>query len=86
MLSLILFPAFVQDSAGLMGMSQVVTTSVGLCDIDIRPALYSSVIVVGGNTLLAGFADRLNRDLGTKIPPVSCLLYASLCFKSMNQQ
>ncbi|CAG2244005.1 ACTL6B [Mytilus edulis] len=34
-------------------------------------SLYSSVIVTGGNTLLQGFTDRLNRDLSTKTPPVS---------------
>ncbi|VDI78011.1 Hypothetical predicted protein, partial [Mytilus galloprovincialis] len=32
-------------------------------------SLYSSVIVTGGNTLLQGFTDRLNRDLSTKTPP-----------------
>ena len=34
-------------------------------------SLYSSVIVCGGNTLLNGFTDRLNRDLSNKTPPVS---------------
>ena len=33
-------------------------------------SLYSSVIVCGGNTLLGGFTDRLNRDLSSKTPPV----------------
>ena len=40
-------------------------------------SLYSSVIVAGGNTLLQGFTDRLNKDLSTKTPPVS-LLYLHL--------
>ena len=40
----------------------------GMCDIDLRPALYGSVIVTGGNTLLQGFNDRLNRDLMVKTP------------------
>ncbi|RWS15596.1 Actin-like protein 6A [Dinothrombium tinctorium] len=53
----------------LMGIAQIVTTSVGMCDIDIRPSLYGSVIVTGGNTLISGFTDRLNRDLSTKTPP-----------------
>jgi len=35
------------------------------------------VIVAGGNTLLQGFTDRLNKDLSTKTPPVS-LLYLHL--------
>jgi actin-related protein len=41
---------------------------VGMCDIDLRPALYGSTIVTGGNTLLQGFNERLNRDLSMKIP------------------
>lgn len=32
--------------------------------------LYGSVIVTGGNTLLQGFTDRLNRELSQKTPPV----------------
>ncbi|XP_060079327.1 actin-like protein 6B [Ylistrum balloti] len=53
----------------MLSAGHVVTTSVGMCDIDIRPSLYSSVIVVGGNSLISGFTERLNRDLGTKTPP-----------------
>ena len=40
-------------------------------NLDLFQSLYSSVIVVGGNSLLNGFTDRLNRDLSTKTPPVS---------------
>lgn len=65
-------PANIKGVSGpVMGIAQVVTTSVGMCDIDIRPSLYGSVVVTGGNTLLNGFTDRLNRDLSTKTPPVS---------------
>ena len=39
-----------------------------MCDVDLRPALYNSVIVTGGNTLLQGFNDRLSRDLSNKTP------------------
>lgn len=52
-----------------MGVTQVATTSIGMCDIDIRPGLFSSVIVTGGNTLLHGFVERLNRELVSKAPP-----------------
>ncbi|KAI1289365.1 Actin-like protein 6A [Halotydeus destructor] len=62
----------------LMGVGQVVTTSVGMCDIDIRSSLYSSVIVTGGNTLLTGYTDRLSRDLSTKTP-------AAMRLKIVNQ-
>ncbi|CAG5864489.1 unnamed protein product [Menidia menidia] len=53
----------------MLGVGHVVTTSVGMCDIDIRPGLYGSVVVSGGNTLIQGFTDRLNRELSQKTPP-----------------
>ncbi|KAK7098169.1 actin-like protein 6A [Littorina saxatilis] len=64
-------PSIVKEAQGnsMLGVGHVVTTSVGMCDIDIRPSLYGGVIVVGGNSLINGFTDRLNRDLGNKTPP-----------------
>jgi len=53
----------------MLGAGHLVTTSVGMCDVDLRPALYGSVIVTGGNSLLQGFTERLNRDLSAKTPP-----------------
>lgn len=53
----------------MLGVSHLVTTSVGMCDIDIRPSLFSSVIVSGGNSLIQGFTERLSRDLTIKTPP-----------------
>lgn len=43
-------------------------TSAGMCDVDIRPALYSSVVLTGGNSLVQGFSDRLSRDLSSRTP------------------
>lgn len=54
----------------ILGVGSLVTTSVGMCDTDIRPSLYGSVVVTGGNSCLQGFSDRLNRDLSNKTPPV----------------
>ncbi|NP_001279710.1 actin-like protein 6A [Callorhinchus milii] len=64
-------PSNVKGLSGntMLGVSHVVTTSVGMCDIDIRPGLYGSVIAAGGNTLIQGFTDRLNRELSQKTPP-----------------
>ena len=39
--------------------------------------LFGNVIVTGGNTLLQGFIERLNRELLTKTPPVSSVLNSS---------
>lgn len=58
-----------KDTPDMMDMTQIITTSVGMCDIDLRPALYGTVIVTGGNTLITGFSDRLQHDLATRTPP-----------------
>uniref|UniRef100_A0A670J2Y5 Actin like 6B n=1 Tax=Podarcis muralis TaxID=64176 RepID=A0A670J2Y5_PODMU len=52
-------PSNVKGLSGntMLGVGHVVTTSIGMCDIDIRPGLYGSVIVTGGNTLLQGFTE-----------------------------
>ena len=79
----------------MLGVGHVVTTGVGMCDMDLRPvspqdllivylffiesfdeqfissslqSLYGNVIVTGGNSLLQGFPERLNRDLSAKTP------------------
>jgi len=53
----------------MLGVSHVVSSCINMCDVDIRPGLYSSVIVTGGNTLLQGFTERLNTELSSKTPP-----------------
>ncbi|XP_025832342.1 actin-like protein 6B isoform X2 [Agrilus planipennis] len=54
----------------ILGVGPLVTTSVGMCDMDIRPAMYGNVVVTGGNSNLQGFTERLNRDLAAKTPPI----------------
>lgn len=36
----------------MLGASQLASTSVGMCDADVRLSLYGSVVITGGNTLL----------------------------------
>lgn len=63
-------PSYIKGvNSTMLGMSHVVSASIGLCDIDLRPSLYSGVVVTGGNTLLTGFVERLNRDLSSRTPP-----------------
>lgn len=56
------------ENTTLLGAPHVINTSIGMCDIDIRPGLYNSMIVVGGTTLISGFVERLNRELLQKTP------------------
>ena len=51
------------------GTSHLVKSSVNLCDVDLRPSLYSSVLVTGGNSLLQGFMERLQYELQRNVPP-----------------
>ncbi|RCN30462.1 hypothetical protein ANCCAN_23769 [Ancylostoma caninum] len=55
----------------LLNVTQIATTAAGMCDIDIRPTLYSGLMVTGGNSLILGFTERLNHDLAHKCPPGS---------------
>ncbi|CAG9836767.1 unnamed protein product [Diabrotica balteata] len=52
----------------MLGAGYIAATSAGMCDVDIRPALYSAVVVTGGNSLVQGFSDRLSRDLSSRTP------------------
>lgn len=36
----------------MLGVGHIVQTSVGMCDVDVRPALYGSVVVTGGNSFI----------------------------------
>ncbi|KAI5702725.1 hypothetical protein M8J76_017301 [Diaphorina citri] len=60
--------ANMQPGSGIVGASHIIYSSVSMCDVDIRPALYNSVIVTGGNSFIQGFPERLNRDLSVRIP------------------
>ncbi|CAH0554589.1 unnamed protein product [Brassicogethes aeneus] len=52
----------------VLGAGHLAATSAGMCDVDIRPALYSSVVLTGGNSLVQGFSERLSKDLSSRTP------------------
>lgn len=42
----------------MLGAGQLASTSVGMCDTDVRMSLYGSVVITGGNSLLqVGYHD-----------------------------
>lgn len=45
--------------------------------LSVLKSLYSSLVVVGGNSLLPGFTDRLTKELSHKTPPVRCSSFQS---------
>jgi len=44
----------------MLDIVHLITSSIGMCDPELRPGLFSNIMVVGGNSLLMGFVDRLN--------------------------
>lgn len=48
------------------GLQDLVFQSITKCDIDMRRDLASNIVLVGGNALLPGFADRLKAELRMK--------------------
>ena len=54
--------------AGTRPLQELVTECVARCDVDIRHTLYQSVIVTGGSSLFAGFAERLASEMHEATP------------------
>jgi len=52
----------------VMGIHQMVHTSILNADTDIRRDLYGALIVTGGNTLIPGFVERLTKELALICP------------------
>uniref|UniRef100_A0A8C1VJ89 Actin-like protein 6A n=1 Tax=Cyprinus carpio TaxID=7962 RepID=A0A8C1VJ89_CYPCA len=53
----------------LLTLSKFHSEMLPCCDHQRWHGLYGSVVVTGGNTLIQGFTDRLNRELSQKTPP-----------------
>ncbi|XP_049844523.1 actin-like protein 6A [Schistocerca gregaria] len=51
-----------------LGIGYVVKKSVSRCEADVRAALYSNVVIAGGNSLLKGFPERLCTELAHRTP------------------
>lgn len=45
------------------GLSELTSLALSKVDLDLRPTLYSSIILSGGNTMIKGFGDRLLTEL-----------------------
>ncbi|XP_072264247.1 actin-like protein 6A isoform X2 [Pyxicephalus adspersus] len=62
-------PSLAKDSSdSMLGINDVVSRSIELCDANIQPKMFASVVVAGGNTLLQGFTERLTKQLYQKTP------------------
>lgn len=63
-------PSLAKDSpdSTMLGITDVVSESIKMCDADLQPKMSASVVVIGGNTLLPGFTERLTKYLFQKTP------------------
>jgi len=43
------------------GVHEMVSSCIQKCDIDLRKALYSEIVVAGSTTLMTGFCERLHK-------------------------
>lgn len=61
---------FRPDDVGLDqgGIAETIVQSVQACPAKLRAAMYRNVLLTGGNALIPGFAERLERELRTLAP------------------
>lgn len=52
----------------MRSLSELVLSSIGECDVDIRRDLFGGVVVVGGSTMIPGVVERLTRELAVQLP------------------
>ncbi|KAG4098323.1 Actin/actin-like protein [Neocallimastix lanati (nom. inval.)] len=65
------------DTTNLLGIHELIYRSISLCDMDMRPNLFSNIVLTGGNTLFNGLMDRLNNELSILAPGVKIRIHAS---------
>ncbi|XP_018410390.1 PREDICTED: actin-like protein 6A [Nanorana parkeri] len=63
-------PSLAKNSpdSSMLGITDIVSRSIETCDANIQPKMFANVIVVGGNTLLQGFTERLTKEVFRKTP------------------
>jgi len=49
-------------------LDELVLESIFATDIDVRAAMYSNIVISGGNTMLPNFAERLEKELKEIVP------------------
>jgi actin-related protein len=60
-------PSFIgMEEAGIQG---AIYSSIMKCDIDIRCAMYNSIVLSGGSTMFPGLTDRLQKEISALVPP-----------------
>lgn len=54
-----------QDAGeSFVGLLEMASRAVALCDVDMRAAMVGNIVVCGGGSLLSGLAERVNHEFG----------------------
>lgn len=53
----------IKEFPGFQGYHQMIMDAISRGDLDIRKEMYSNILVIGGNTLLPGFIERMQKQL-----------------------
>eukprot|EP01090_Pellita_catalonica_P022514 TRINITY_DN8782_c0_g7_i1.p1 TRINITY_DN8782_c0_g7~~TRINITY_DN8782_c0_g7_i1.p1 ORF type:complete len:374 (+),score=63.94 TRINITY_DN8782_c0_g7_i1:251-1372(+) len=56
-------PENMSEKEDFVGVHNMVYNTISKCNSDVHRELYNSIIVTGGNSLLPGFSERLNKEL-----------------------
>ncbi|KAI5797857.1 actin family [Peziza echinospora] len=56
------------DAQTILTIPQLIHQSISSVDVELRPLLLNNVVVTGGSSLLFGFTDRINNELGNLFP------------------
>ena len=59
----ILYKMWFEDQTVISGIHGCLYQSINACDVDIREEMFSTIVFAGGNSLLAGFGQRMRREL-----------------------
>ncbi|MCY3410134.1 MAG: hypothetical protein INQ03_00725 [Candidatus Heimdallarchaeota archaeon] len=47
---------------------ELIFSAIQKCDVDIRPHLYSNIVLSGGSTMFPGLKERLSKELVALVP------------------
>ena len=54
-----------------VGIHEATYNTIMKCDLDIRKDLYANVVLSGGTTMIAGLAERMQKEIVALAPPMT---------------
>lgn len=66
-------PKLLAGRADVRGLHEAALEAINTCDVDVRTDLWSNIVIAGGGTQMAGFAERLEKELQARAPLVGAM-------------